>query len=168
MNPKSDCQQDEEDKGQKSIDIKNTEKMKGRTVEAIKGNIHKENNDMISTDKDTYWNNLENIETTIIGEEIVEKDSAALIKFSLGDQLADHPKAIITLFEKTCKENMSNLYYMDKSLIIEENWAKTSAKQPPNRKWNNILNYKIIKKEKSQEGNVKLQDYEKVDGFKRI
>ena len=142
--------------------------MKDRTVEDIKGNTHKENVDMIRTDEDIYWNNLENIETTIIGEEIVEKDSAAFIKFSLGDQLADQPKEIITLFEKTCKENMSNLYYMDKSLIIEENWAKTSAKQPPNRKWNNISNYKMIKKGKSQEGNVKLQDYEKVDGFKRI
>ena len=96
------------------------------------------------------------------------KKSAAFIKFSLGNQLEDQSKAIITSFEKTSKENRSHLYCTDQSLMIEENGAKIYAKQSSNQKWNNISNYKMIMKGKSQEGDVKFQDYKKVDELKCI
>ena len=73
MDPKPEGKQDEEDNGRNFIDIKNHEENKDRTVEAIRGDTYREDEGMISTDEDTYWFNLENIETSILGEENVQK-----------------------------------------------------------------------------------------------
>ena len=167
MDSKSEGQQDEEDNSQKSIDIKNHEEKKDSIVEAIKGNAHKENEDMINTDEDTYYNYLENIETSILGEENLQKDSAAFINFSLGDQLEDQPEAILHYLRNLQRKYVEFISHGQVSYNWRK-WSKNICKtifKPKMKQYFKILD---DYEGKSQEADFKFQDYEKVDGFKRI